>query len=275
MKTLQWVKNHILPKGGIEAWHGYGKPYPEVSGYLIPTLLKYGCVREAEKLGDWLLKTQNKDGSWTGLDGKHAVFDTAAIVEGLDRLGEFIAADLGRAFIRSNMRAGGYLSRYPGDDGHAQCYQARAAWVLGDKRAVGRWLPIGAWDAQWGDMQRTHYLAYMLEGLLNFGFYASVRMVLEASTLAVDANGFMPFYAQSGWLNAGGTDYCATAQFAWLYARVGMATEANRLGRALEGVIGDNGGIAQGKDDSRQISWAAKFYLDFLAEAQTSELVAG
>lgn len=268
MKTLQWVKDHILPTGGVEAWHGYGKPYPEISGYMIPTLLKYGCVREAERLGDWLLKVQNKDGSWTGLDGRHAVFDTAAVVEGLDKLGEYVAADRGRAFIRSNMRADCHIGRYIDDNGRAQCYQARAAWVLGDHKAVARWMPVGSWDAAWGDTQRTHYIAYMLEGLLNAGYYASVRMVLEASTSAIDANGFMPMHAQSGWLNGGGTDYCATAQFAWLYTRAGLATEANRLGTALAGVVGDNGGIAQGADDSRQISWAAKFYLDFLAEAQ-------
>lgn len=268
--VLQWVKDHILPKGGVEAWHGYGKAYPEISGYIIPTLLKYGCRQEADRLADWLVQTQNPDGSWNGIDGKHATFDTAAIVEGLDAVDRWDAAKRGREFIASQLRANHHLSRYPGDTGRAQCYMARAAWVLGDKKALAVWMPVGAWDGAWGEVQRPHYIAYLLEGLLNAGYGASVRMILEASVNAVGQDGIMPFWARDGWNWAGATDYCATAQFAWLYARVGMASEANRLGLALEKVIEPNGGIPQGDGDERQISWAAKYYLDFCYQAVTA-----
>ncbi len=272
--VLQWVKDHILPTGGIEAWHGYGKAYPEISGYIIPTLLKYGCREEADKLGDWLIQTQNKDGSWNGIDGKPATFDTAAIVEGLDALDRWDAAKRGREFIGSMIDKSGLIRRYPGDHERAQCYLARAAWVLGDKKAIARWLPIGSWDAAWGDVQRPHYIAYLLEGLLNAGYYASVKMVLEASVGAVDYFGYMPFYAESGWCGGGMTDNCATAQFAWLYARVGMYSQANRLGLAVDRSVKDNGGIPQSNNDDRQISWAAKYYLDFCAEANRAEVEA-
>ena len=77
---------------------GWFKPYPETTGYLIPTLLNlhkhFGCLKyqqTAYELGNWLSNIQNKNGSWNG--GLHpaknsggSVFNTGQILKGMAAL---------------------------------------------------------------------------------------------------------------------------------------------------------------------------------------------
>lgn len=89
--------------GGVSA--GYDRlrrlwepPYPETTGYLIPTFLQYAGVRNdgafvkrAVQMADWLVSLQAPDGSFParvsarmgGTAGAGAVFDTGMILEGL------------------------------------------------------------------------------------------------------------------------------------------------------------------------------------------------
>ncbi len=262
-KVLSWVKEHVLYSGGLEAWAGSGQAYPEVSGYIIPTLIKHRQTDLACDLGEWLVKTQNADGSWYGLDGRKQVFDTAAIVEGLDALGD-PAAEKGRAFLRSAVGKDRRLVRFPGDD-QSPCYLARAAWIMGDPAAMAHYIPSSAYPAAWGKRQRPHYIAYALEGLYSAGHEKEVGKVLTASVNALRLDDLMPFWIGAGWIDGEGSDLCATAQFAQLYATVGMLTEAAACIGAVERHIKSSGGIPQSLDDGREISWAAKYYLDFMA----------
>lgn len=77
---------------------GWSAPYPETTGYLIPTLLKlhhhFNDERyryTAYELGEWLLNIQSDDGSWHG--GLHpakkavgSVFNSGQILKGLAAL---------------------------------------------------------------------------------------------------------------------------------------------------------------------------------------------
>ena len=76
-------------------FNGWSKPYPETTGYIIPTLYKIGkilhdkeCDKFANLLADWLTKIQNDDGSWNGglfrVRAKYqpSVFNTGQIIKG-------------------------------------------------------------------------------------------------------------------------------------------------------------------------------------------------
>lgn len=104
--TAQWVRRSISRGRGGSAGYfmpltGWSKPYPETTGYLIPTLLELAQFRSqpewngrARGLGDWLLRIQRPDGAWYG--GLHppsrsaapSIFNTGQILKGLLALNE-------------------------------------------------------------------------------------------------------------------------------------------------------------------------------------------
>jgi len=101
LATINWLLRSIeVGRGGSVAYYspikGWSAPYPETSGYMIPTLLdaaKYlnnPSIRDAAlTIGHWLLTLQHNDGWWQdGLyyEGKvstPSVFNTAQIVDGM------------------------------------------------------------------------------------------------------------------------------------------------------------------------------------------------
>ena len=76
---------------------GWLSPYPETSGYIIPTLLQLSktyperdYVGTALKLGDFLLEMQSENGGFAGHEagaaGTPIIFDTGMILLGLNSL---------------------------------------------------------------------------------------------------------------------------------------------------------------------------------------------
>jgi len=97
--ALGWVRRSIETTGGNGSSHsfspffGWAKAYPETTGYLIPTLLRYADLYQDDSLRqlasqcrDWLLGIQLPCGAWAGgLAGgtKPSVFNTAMILWGV------------------------------------------------------------------------------------------------------------------------------------------------------------------------------------------------
>ena len=102
-----------------------------------------------------------------------------------------------------------------------------------------------------------HYIAYGLEGLAMLGVDISEPLSISRRVLV---GGLMPYWIETDWKKAEGTDITATCQMAVLYAKHGM--NAKPLIEAVEGLIRSDGGVPQMKSDNWPVSWAAKFYLD-------------
>lgn len=248
MQTVEWVKEHILPSGGLEAWSGYGKPYPECTGYIIPSLLQWGETEAAETLGKWLLTVQNPNGSFMGLDGVARPFDTAAALEGLRALGYDEAAAKATSWLES-MLHDGLLRIHPGTlDTHI--YNIRALAKMGNKLDGFPLLPN----------TRTHYIAYALEGLYEMGFDITANLQPY-----VDAKSLLPFE-----IGGGGSDTCATAQIAVLCLK--NNTPCDGLIEAVRSMIDTDGGVLHGASDRRKCAWTAKYTLDmeYLCKNMTS-----
>lgn len=104
--TGAWLLRSIEHgKGGSCAYflpiRGWSLPYPETTGYLIPTLLELGRRlpgfegdRHAVELGAWLLSIQDAEGWWRGglhppgAEGQASVFNTAQVLQGMVALGD-------------------------------------------------------------------------------------------------------------------------------------------------------------------------------------------
>ena len=84
-KSIRWILNHMTQEGGVSYSSLNLIPYPEVTGYIVPTLVDYGYVEEGKKIVKWLLSIQQQDGGFCGPSGstKEYVFDTAQILRGL------------------------------------------------------------------------------------------------------------------------------------------------------------------------------------------------
>ena len=83
-KAICWIHEHTVAGKGIENNTGLPLPYPEVTGYYIPTLLRWGYRHLAIQYAKWLCGVQKEDGSWYDTEN-HApyVFDTAQVLKGL------------------------------------------------------------------------------------------------------------------------------------------------------------------------------------------------
>lgn len=81
-KAISWL--HRNSGEGVFISNTNTKEYPEVTGYLIPTLLKWGEHDLARKFALYLVKTQNDDGSWNDPTGGNPyTFDTGQCLRGL------------------------------------------------------------------------------------------------------------------------------------------------------------------------------------------------
>ncbi|MBW1804561.1 MAG: hypothetical protein JRJ85_28000, partial [Deltaproteobacteria bacterium] len=121
-RALAWLEAQELPTGGIRVHSKHSDPYQEVSGYLVPTLIRYGEKALAIRIISWLMCIQRAAGSYTGPDGAPYIFDTGQALRGLLAGAEFVpdAGDAARRaadYIYHQMLDsgnGGFESRYSG-----------------------------------------------------------------------------------------------------------------------------------------------------------------
>jgi len=160
--VVDWIFRAQRPDGGIAAYYsyltGYSESYPEVTGYIIPTLYDFGRVtgdlsaRHAAYLAtDWLLSLQMTSGAFPG--GLHAsdggpdnnarpsVFNTGQILQGLVRAHTEMQAKTRNAkILKSAVAAGDWLAAIQQADGSwtgpaayqgtAHTYYSMVSWAL-------------------------------------------------------------------------------------------------------------------------------------------------
>ena len=138
--TGHWLLKSVKNGNGGSCAHysllmGWSKPYPETTGYLIPTLLRLSDYLDdpiyseaALELGQWLLDIQSDDGSWRG--GLHpnrkadgSVFNTGQILKGMMALSEYTGEP---KFLEAADKGANWLAAGVDD---------RGLWPSGDYRA--------------------------------------------------------------------------------------------------------------------------------------------
>ena len=115
-KAIEWIYCHTIEEEGIICNTELRKSYPEVSGYYIPTLIKWGYKELAIQYAKWLCSIQKSDGSWYDTNNTMPyVFDTAQVLKGLLAI-RVIYPDVDRAIKRgcdwivSNIQKSGRLT---------------------------------------------------------------------------------------------------------------------------------------------------------------------
>lgn len=210
--TARWIVSSVRAGNGgssavFSAAGGWSRPYPETTGYLVPTAIALeaelpGIVRAgtAVALGEWLLQIQRDDGAWSaGLHpprgaSRASVFNTGQVMKGLVALHDHTsdprwiqAASRALAWLEAGQQGDGLWStRDYRDEGTPSYYtEVLAPMIEVARRAggedvarvrtgldtvCGRMLPSGAF-ARWGFSADapafTHTIGYTLRGIID------------------------------------------------------------------------------------------------------------
>ena len=82
-RAMDWFKANMVRDKGIIVHTRQAVPYPEVTGYFIPTLYQWQETELARTCTKWLLSVQLPDGAFPAPDGVPYTFDTAQVMRGL------------------------------------------------------------------------------------------------------------------------------------------------------------------------------------------------
>jgi len=243
-RCMDWllVAHHAVGGRGFGAEFslssGWGPPYPETSGYIIPTLLRASALdyrseelREAaDRTGRWLLEIQLPDGSYDAPSTRERmVFDTGQILFGLLALAG-AGADGGGSYLPAARRAGGWLVANQDPAGfwlnHAyngipHTYYARVSWalcVLGVRTGDERFIEAARRQLAWVVAQQDpdgwfrncsfvadgrpvlHVIAYTIRGLWESSVLLNDAPLESAATRAAEA--LCRLEAGRGWLES-------------------------------------------------------------------------
>jgi len=205
---------------------GWEPPYPETTGYIVPTLYAHAddhpeseAFDRATAMAEWLLSVQRDDGSFpegTGETGDPNVFNTGQVVFGLveayRRTDEEAYADAVRAacdWLAVVQDDDGAWRRHD-HEGEVHAYATRIAWallegasILDDRAeayrdaarrnlewALDRRRPNGWFERAAfvdGDDPDLHTIAYTIRGLLEGGVRLDDDEMIDAARGSADA----------------------------------------------------------------------------------------
>ena len=305
IKHIDYLKKYKLAKNWIEKYtiNNQGialesnQPsliYPEVTGYYIPTLLKFGDRERAVNYGDYLLTIQNEDGSWNEPSGRIPyTFDTAQILKGfaaliennLDKDDKYKKALIkGCDWILTMQRENGSIATpdysawgLPYDKQvpeaiHIYCLEPlrKAANLFGItkyeecvQKALNYYLP----KEDLTDFNTlSHFNAYIIEGLIDIGEISRAKRAMNLISLhqrldgSVSAYSFVDFVCSTGLL-----------QYAICWYKLGEIEKADKAFDYVCKLQNTSGGwfgsYTVARDGANyfpegEISWAVKYFLD-------------
>ena len=298
-RAIEWIRNYSLPAGGIQVTSRIRKPYPEVSGYLIPTLINWGERNLAYEYATFLAKNQNSDGGFpTPQSSVSGFFDTGQVLRGLFAINEIFPE-----FEEQIIRGLNYMESCISETGEVILTEA-ADWGGEVPRTISlyaiapciNWLRENSIESKLLNkfelatkklvsdpkiLELTsvnHFHAYVMDALVDLGYSS---LALEGLKGLRKNSGSMAFFgnATENWI-------CTTGQFQYAIVYCKLNQYENALASFLTGARLQNrsGGWygSRGKANavthaiypilprkkmyfpSEEIPWANKYFLDAL-----------
>lgn len=226
--ALEWLLRSIQACGGAGSAHsfspifGWRAAYPETTGYLIETLLRYADLNNRPDLheaaigcADWLCRVQLPTGAFaSGVVGgrRPSIFNTAQILFGLaetsDAPARKICLEKSVRWLLDSLETDGSWQQAAFVPGFVPCYYTRAVWGVlrandvlqrpdiqpAMRRALHfyaqRFTPqntVRDWGFRPGEAAFTHTIAYTLEGFVECAVRLGGREVLAKTAASMDA----------------------------------------------------------------------------------------
>lgn len=293
MKSRSWILNNTFNNEGIIVVKrkdgAFNKPYPEVSGYYIPSLLNWGFRDLAKQYASWLISIQHKNGAWYDYDDKDPyVFDSGQILKGLvaiyplmPEIEENIIK--GCDWIITNIDKEGRLLS-PSNDCWAipSCSDLIHLYSLSPIKEAGILFNrkdyldavekvLNYYKTNYLEKIKdfhtlSHFYAYIIEAMVDLGETDIARQAMKNVAKLQSKNGAVPAYKDVKWV-------CSTGlfQFAVIWYKLGEKEKADRAFDYACSLQLNSGGwlgsYGKGADYSHkeEISWANKYFLDALS----------
>lgn len=287
--AISWIKNYTINNNGIVVNSLEQRIYPEVTGYYIPTLLRWGYKEEVIAYANYLISIQNDDGSWNEPSNTYKyTFDTGQILKGLY---EVIDDDVkykeaffkGCDYIVAQQRENGSIATenysWWGLPYNKVVPESIHLYCLEPLRNAGRKFGIQkyedcvqkALDFYLGDEKLTdfdtlsHFNAYVIEALIDLGCFDRAKKAMDHIATYQAENGSIPAYSHVNFV-------CSTGlfQYAICWYKLGEIEKANKAFEYALNLQNPSGGWygSYGKKANyfpkEEISWAVKYFLDAL-----------
>jgi hypothetical protein len=240
--AIAWIKHaqDVVGTGGVGSYQmlGWTTGYPEVTGYIIPTM--WNChlllgdpdlARRATWMADWELSIQHPAGGWEGgAQGEGEppiVFNTGQVLRGLIRTYDELGDE---RYLEGALRAADWIASTQDADGswttanfrqmkrvYDSYVSAPLAWfaqTTGRERyaeAARRncefvlsqqqengWFDLCDNSPYFNDMPSTHTICYTIDGLLETGEHLNEPSLVDAGVASADA--LMRRVSDSGYL---------------------------------------------------------------------------
>lgn len=295
-RAIRWIKEHTSTEAEGKAMitsTAVPLGYPEVTGYYIPTLLRWGYRDLAVAYAKWLLSIQKEDGSWydTGNQSPY-VFDTGQILKGLIAVREIYPVvdepiQKGVTWILNNQQADGRLAT-PDETAWGDkrtCSDLIHLYCLSPIRDAAKIFHREDWAQAVEDILRyyvdnrreaimnfdllSHFYAYVMEALLDLGETSMAREAMAKMAAIQTPEGAVPGYNDVQWV-------CSTGlfQLALVWFRLGEREQGEKAFQYACKLQNDSGGwygsypvetdMNNDYFPTAEISWAVKYFLDAL-----------
>lgn len=301
-RAMQWIRNNTLENKGIAVTSKEQIIYPEVTGYYIPSLLRWGEKPLALSYAKHLCDIQKPDGSWYDYADKAPyIFDSAQILKGLLAIRSLLP-EVDKNIIRgcdwilTRMNPEGRLVTPTkdawGDDEtfcselvHIYCLSPliEAAEIFNRtdyKEAairVKEYYIKNYKDKILHFSLLSHFYAYVMEGLYDLGEIELARQAMDNIEAYKNQKGAIPGLKDVKWI-------CSTGMFqlALVWYKLGELEKGNRLFDYACSLQNTTGGwygsypasilnrFQRGRQKvfyfpKAEISWANKYFLDALS----------
>lgn len=297
-KAISWIEaNTIVEKTGKSIINNTNCPkgYPEVTGYYIPTLIRWGYRELAIDYAKWLISIQHDDGSWYDtFDQMSYVFDTAQILKGLlaaysiwpdENVKNSIIK--GAMWLTGNIQHDGKFKA--ADESiwkmpktyseliHLYCLSPiREVGIQFSRPELLKMVDLSIDYYKQNHMEEilhfdllSHFYAYVMEALVDLGELELAKTAMNNIANFQTEDGAVPGYNDVHWV-------CSTGlfQLALTWFRVGDIKRGNKAFSYACRLQNESGGwygsYPSAEDESNdyfaasEISWAVKYFLDAL-----------
>lgn len=294
-RAIKWIYRYTIPNHGIINNTGLKQGYPEVTGYFIPTLLKWGHKELAIQYAKWLCEIQHDNGAWYDTENNIPyVFDSAQVLKGLIAVRHLypkvdVHIKSGCDWLISNVTNDGRLKAYRDDewgDGksyseliHVYCISPiREAGILfnnahyievADKIALYYTTKYKEHILKFDLL--SHFYAYVMEAMIDIGKTELAKEAMKKMEAFQNEDGAVPAYNNVNWV-------CSTGlfQLAIVWFRLGDFEHGNKAFTYACKLQNESGGwygsylVSENTKEinnyfpNAEISWAVKYFLDAL-----------